>query len=90
MSEREVILVTGAAGYWGSRVAARLVNGGNRHVIGLDGEQPEEEIKGLDFILADIRNPLMVDLLKDEQVDTVFHLDFVHSTRRSESAFSPT
>jgi len=87
MSKREVILVTGAAGYWGSRVAARLVNGGSCNVIGLDAEQPEKEIKGLDLILADIRNPLMVELLKDECVDTVCHLDFVHSTRRSESAF---
>ena len=87
MSEREVIMVTGAAGYWGSRVAARLANEGDCHVIGLDGEQPEEEIKGLDFVLADIRNPLMVELLRDEQVETVCHLDFVHSTRRSESAF---
>ena len=87
MSEREVILITGVAGYWGSRVAARLVNGENNHIIGLDGEQPEKDIKGLDFILADIRNPLMVELLQDEKVDTVCHLDFVHSTRRSESAF---
>jgi UDP-glucose 4-epimerase len=87
MSEGQVILVTGVAEYWGSRVAARLVNGGNCHVIGLDGQQPEKEIRGLDFVLADIRNPLMVELLKDERVETVCHLDFVHSTRRSESAF---
>ncbi len=87
MSEKEVILVTGVAGYWGSRVAARLLNGGNAHVIGLDGEQPQKETKGLDFVLADVRNPLLVELLKAEQVDTVCHLAFQHSTRRSESAF---
>ena len=87
MSEREVILVTGVAGYWGSRVAARLAAEGSCHVIGLDAEQPAGERNGLDFVLADVRNPLLVELLKAEKVDTVCHLAFQHSTRRSEAAF---
>jgi UDP-glucose 4-epimerase len=87
MSEREVILVTGVAGYWGSRVAARLAAEGSCHVIGLDAEQPAGERNGLDFVLADVRNPLLVELLKAENVDTVCHLAFQHSTRRSEAAF---
>jgi UDP-glucose 4-epimerase len=87
MSGERAILVTGVAGYWGTRVAARLAADENYHVIGLDAEQPAGQRNGLDFVLADIRNPLMVDLLRDERVDTVCHLDFVHSIRRSESAF---
>ncbi len=87
MAERKVVLVTGVAGYWGSRVAARLVTEADHHVIGLDVERPAEEIKGLDFVQADVRNPLLVDLLKAEGVDTVCHLAFVESIRRSESVF---
>ncbi len=84
---KATVLVTGVAGTWGSRVAARLVNGGEVQVLGLDAAQPAKEIRGLDFILADVRNPLLVELLKAEGVGIVCHLAFVHSVRRSESAF---
>lgn len=87
MAPKRVVLITGVAGYWGSRVAARLVAEQDVHVIGLDVEQPAEKIKGLDFIQADIRNPLLVDLLKQEKVDTVCHLTFIDTARPSESAF---
>jgi UDP-glucose 4-epimerase len=53
----------------------------------LDVEPPAKEIEGLEFILADVRNPLLAELLKAERVSTVCHLAFVHSTRRSEGAF---
>jgi UDP-glucose 4-epimerase len=87
MAERKVVLITGVAGYWGSRVAARLATEPGYHVIGLDVEQPAVEINGLDFILADIRNPQLVDLLKEERVHTVCHLAFVDKAQRSEAAF---
>lgn len=87
MSGRRAVLVTGVASYWGKRVAARLAAQEGIHVIGLDAKQPTGERNGLDFVLADVRNPLLVDLLKAEEVDTVCHLAFVHSIRRSESAF---
>jgi UDP-glucose 4-epimerase len=86
MGKNKVILVTGIAGYWGRRVAANLVMKGHR-VIGVDSAQPANDLKGLDFILADVRNPLFSDLLEVERVDTVCHLAFMHSTRRSETAF---
>lgn len=105
MTKKRVVLVTGVSGYWGSRVAGRLLagdrqeagveagsNGGPHagpgfHVLGLDAEPPDPEVKGLDFIQADVRNPLLVDLLREEQVHTVCHLVFQDSTRPSESAF---
>jgi UDP-glucose 4-epimerase len=86
MTERQIV-VTGVAGYWGSRVAARLVTEGNFSVIGLDVEQPVEKIQGLDFIRADVRNPLMADLLKAEKVSVVCHLAFVDSTWPREASF---
>jgi UDP-glucose 4-epimerase len=87
MTENEVVLVTGVAGHWGTQVAAHLADEGDCRIIGLDVEPPAKEIEGLEFILADVRNPLLVELLRAEKVTTVCHLAFVHSTRRSEAAF---
>lgn len=87
MSDQRVVLVTGVGGYWGARVAEQLVARPGLRVIGLDIEPPQERIKGLDFIQADIRNPLMVDILRDEEVHTVCHLTFIDSTRPTETAF---
>jgi UDP-glucose 4-epimerase len=87
MGEKRVVLVTGVAGDWGGRVAAQLIERPDLHVMGLDADIPKEEIKGLDFVQADIRNPLLVELLKDEKVDTLCHLAFVESIRSNEAAF---
>jgi UDP-glucose 4-epimerase len=57
------------------------------HVIGLDSKPPAETIEGLDFVRADVRNPLLVELLRTEQVDTVCHLAFVETIRPSETTF---
>lgn len=87
MTVDKIVLVTGVSGYWGAQVAERLIGLPGYHVIGLDVTEPEEKIKGLDFIQADIRNPLFLDLLKEERVHTVCHLTFMDSTRPSETAF---
>lgn len=81
------ILITGIGGYWGSRVAQKLVEYPQYQVLGLDTVAPKEPIPGLDFIQADIRNPLLVELFKSEQVDCVYHLAFKESVRPSEFAF---
>ncbi len=83
MNGRKVVLVTGVAGYWGAQVAERLLLHPDYHVIGLDGVRPEEEIEGLDFIRADVRTPLIPDLLKTESVDTVCHLTFLERAQTS-------
>ena len=87
MTGKKVVLVTGVAGYWGGRLATQLVTQSDLHVIGLDSERPKQEIKDLDFIQADIRNPLLVELLKGEAVHTVCHLAFNKSAVLSEAAF---
>jgi len=99
MTDKKVVLVTGVAGFWGRRVANQLIAiassrteepaaySFDAHVIGVDLEPPEPEIEGLDFIQADIRNSLLVELLRSEQVDTVCHLAFVESGRPSENSF---
>lgn len=87
MTEQRVVLVTGVAGIIGKRVAEALMLKPGIHVIGLDSDPPEEIPKGLDFIQADIRNPLIVELFKSEDIDTVCHLKFLESDRPSEATF---
>jgi UDP-glucose 4-epimerase len=87
MKDKRVVLVDGAAGYWGERVIAQLLDRPGLHIIGLDAEPPKDEIRGLDFVQADVRNRLLVDLLKEEMVDTVCHLTFAESVRPNEAAF---
>lgn len=87
MEEQRVVLVTGVSGYWGGRLARRLLDEPGLHVIGLDAEAPEEEIDGLDFIQADVRNPLLADLLRSESVDALCHMAFLETDRKSEAAF---
>src|SRR5512138_3052391 len=86
MTEQRVILVDGVAGYWGGRVAERLSAEPDLHVIGLDTQLPQQG-NGIDFIQADIRNSLLVELLKEEKVHTYVHLAFIENDRPSETAF---
>lgn len=87
MDPKKTVLITGVAGYWGSRVAQKLLAEGSWEVAGLDAEALAEEVLGLDFVQADIRNPLLVDLLKAKHVDTVCHLAFIDTQRLGEAAF---
>jgi UDP-glucose 4-epimerase len=87
MAEERTVLVTGVASLWGTRVAAQLLDRAGLHVIGLDVEQPREEIQGLDYIQADIRNPLLADLLEADHVDTVCHLAFGETARPGPAAY---
>ena len=93
MAEKKVILVTGVSGYWGSQVAAALnspsltLDGADFQVIGLDTEPPPPEIRDLDFVQADIRNPLLHELLQSEKVHTVVHLLFAEGFHPSEASF---
>ena len=93
MVEQKVFLITGVGNFWGAHVAARLLalaetrEDLDYHVIGLDAEAPKENIEGLDFIQADVRNPLLVELLQSENVDIVCHLVFMERVRVLEAAF---
>jgi UDP-glucose 4-epimerase len=86
MNPGETVLITGVASPWGSRVAQKLLADGKWEVVGLDAEI-SEAAPGLEYVQADIRNPLLVDLLKAKKVNTVCHLAFIDTQRRSEAAF---
>lgn len=95
MSLKKVFLVTGVSSYWGGQVVNRLVESAGQRsgdnsdlqILGLDSEVPRKEIKGLDFIQADIRNPLVLDLLREEQVHSICHLVFHDSIHPGEQSF---
>ena len=87
MADQRVVLVTGVSNYWGGRVAAQLLKYPEWHVIGLDDKAPDPEIKELDFIQAALHNPVLVELLREERIDTVCDLTFVESLRPNEAAF---
>lgn len=87
MAKQSIVLVDGVAAEWGARVAAALVDRPELHVIGLDAARPDPDIKGLDFIQADLHNPALPDLIREERVDTVCHLTFAEHNRPTEADF---
>jgi UDP-glucose 4-epimerase len=87
VTDKRVILVTGVAGYWGRRVAQRLSGETDLTILGVDREPPAQEIPAVDFLEADVRNPLLLDLLRAEGVDTVCHLAFVETMQPDDSTF---
>ena len=74
-------------GLLGARLATQLAAETDLRVLGIDATPPVNPIRGLDFIQADVRNPLLVELLRDEGVTTVCHLSFIEAERHSEANF---
>lgn len=87
MSDPKVVLVTGAAGYWGRRLAQRLLAEDHVRLIAIDQQAPEQPAAGLDFRPADVRSPLLVEMLRDEGVQSVCHLQFREEVAGSEATF---
>jgi len=71
------LLITGVSSYWGQRVAAELAQQSETglRLLGLDRKPPQNNISSLDFIRGNLSDPLMVDLLTAENVETVLYLD---------------
>lgn len=69
-----VVLVTGVAGDLGRRFARRLADHPEiDRVIGVDVTPPKLGTGAMQFVRADIRNPVIAKVLVREHVDTVVH-----------------
>ena len=68
-----VVLVTGVSRPLGMRMA-QILSGEDVSVLGVDVVSPSSPIDGVDFIRADIRNPVIAKVIDSHQVDTVVHM----------------
>ncbi|WP_310961426.1 NAD-dependent epimerase/dehydratase family protein [Nocardioides terrisoli] len=69
-----VVLVTGVAGDLGRRFARRLAEHPDiERVVGVDVTPPKLGVGRMQFVRADIRNPVIAKVMIREQVDTVVH-----------------
>jgi UDP-glucose 4-epimerase len=72
------ILITGIASYLGTELARRLeADPDVEYVAGLDTRKPRAALERIDFIEADIRNPVITKLIGPTRVDTIVHNQIV-------------
>ena len=76
-SPRSRALVTGASGFIGTRLVRRLAERGST-VVAVDIAPPREEVAGVEYITADIRQPL--DCQIGSEADVLYNLAAVHRT----------
>lgn len=76
----EAILITGAAGYIGSKLAERLCD--SYRVFGIDIRQPEHRC-GV-FHSCDIRDPRLETIIKENNIKRVVHLASVLESSKDE------
>lgn len=70
-----VVLVTGVARDMGRRYARQLAGAaGVDRVVGVDVQPPRGDLGNVQFVRADIRNPVIAKVIVREQVDTVVHM----------------
>ncbi len=73
-----VVLITGVSRYLGGQLAARLAADSSvERIIGVDASPPRPaqlaRLGRTEFVRADIRNPLIANVLTQAHVDTVVH-----------------
>ena len=80
------LVITGLFSPWGRRMA-RLASGAGARVLGIDRKPMTRPFPGVEFVAADIRNPLLPQLLAHERVDAILHCAFQWRQRRQDEVF---
>src|SRR4051812_736962 len=82
MSPPRVVLVTGVSRWLGGQLASLLAAERSiEKVIGVDVVPPRGEsdraLAGVEFVRADIRNPIIAKVIASAEVDTVVHMNVI-------------
>ena len=73
-----VVLVTGVSRYLGGLLARRLSSDpAVSRVVGVDVIPPGHDIGDVEFVRADIRNPMIARVIETAGVDTVVHMNVI-------------
>jgi UDP-glucose 4-epimerase len=68
------VLITGVGSFMGTEIARRLETDPDiDYLAGLDERPPRARLERMDFIEADIRNPVIAKLIPQAEVDTIVH-----------------
>src|SRR4051812_1485436 len=82
MSPPRVVLVTGVSRWLGGQLASLLASERSiEKVIGVDVVPPrgdsDRALAGVEFVRADIRNPIIAKVIASAEVDTVVHMNVI-------------
>jgi UDP-glucose 4-epimerase len=73
-----VVLVTGVSQYLGGQLARHLqAEPGVDRVVGVDVVPPQDDLGGVEFVRADIRNPVIAKVINAADIDTVVHMNVI-------------
>ena len=78
-----VVLVTGVSRDLGAKFARTLAADDSFEVIGVDVTPPRHELGRASYVRADIRNPVIVKVIGERDVETVVHLAMVATPSRT-------
>jgi UDP-glucose 4-epimerase len=79
-----VVMVTGVSRYLGGRMAAQLAADPRiSSVIGVDVVPPATVPEGVEFVRADIRNPIIAKVMGAQSVDTVVHMGVIATPKQA-------
>jgi len=68
------VLITGVGSFLGTEIARRLETDPEiDYLAGMDERPPRARLERMDFIEADIRNPVIAKLIPQAEVDTIVH-----------------
>ena len=73
-----VVLVTGVSRYLGGLLARRVAAEPDvDRVVGVDVIPPPQPLEGVEFVRADIRNPMIGRVIEQAAIDTVVHMNVI-------------
>ena len=77
------VLITGVSRFLGLRLAKRLeADDQIETLVGVDLEEPPVKIRGMEFIRADIRSPMIARVLESMKIDTLVHSNIASTPAR--------